>query len=315
VADRDPGWQRDRDRASARPRRTEPGETKDSERWSPELLAAAATIIIAVLVQYHQEYSFLPSGSAVGVAAAITVVAAAILNGLLHKLPRWAQFVITLVVTLLILISTGWVAQWRDTSPGRAALAESAAWSSLPLPSTPDGERITASVTKDGTGYGIDYGSYIEIHIDSTGPNLVTWYPAKPASRVYFAQVQARQTGGSTATACALVFAFKSAKNLFHLALRSDGLQLAYWDGTFPARAYEGPTPVSYAPDLNDWHTLSVLVSGSQVTAFVDDRQVFSDDIPGSLSGGLTFGTLDTGSGYDDDATCQFREWLFRARP
>ena len=213
----------------------------------------------------------------VGVAAAITVVAAAVLNGLLHNLPRWAQFVITLFTTLLIVIGVGVVAQWRNTSPGRNALTQAAGWSSLPVPSAPYGKRISAGVTKYGTGYGVDYGSYIEIHIDSTGSNLITWYPTKPVSADYYAQVEARQTGGSTATACALVLAFKNAKNLFHLALRSDGLQLAYWDGKIPARAYEGPTPVSYAANLDDWHTISVLVNGSQVTAFVDKRQIFSD--------------------------------------
>jgi hypothetical protein len=306
------GW--DRDRGPGWERRPEPHETKDSDRWSPELLAATATIITAVLVQYHQTFSFLPSGSMVGVAAAITVVAAVVLNGLLHSLPRWGQFVITLFATLLIMVGVGLVAQWRNTSPGRNAFNEAAGWPSLPLPSAPLGERISAGVTKYGTGYGVYYGDYIEIHIDSTGSNLITWYPTKSVSPNYYAQVEARQTGGSAATACALVFAFKSSKNLFHLALRADGLQLAYWDGAIPARAYEGPTPVSYATNLDNWHTIGVLVEGSQVTAFVDDRQVFSDYIPGSLSGGVTFGTLDIGSGYDDDATCQFRHWLLRAQ-
>ena len=75
-----------------------------------------ATIIIAVLVQYQRQFSFLPSGSMVGVAAAITVVAAAALNGLLHKWRKWTQFVITLVVTLLVVIGVGVVAYARETS-------------------------------------------------------------------------------------------------------------------------------------------------------------------------------------------------------
>jgi hypothetical protein len=273
-----------------------------------------ATIIIAVLVQYRQTFSFLPSGSMIGVAAAITVVAAAALNSLLHSLPRWTQFAITLFTTLLVVIGVGLVAQWRNTSPGRNALNQAVSWLSLRAPSAPYGEHISGGVTKYGTGYGIDYGTYIEIHIDSTGSNMITWYPTKPVSPDYYAQVEARQTGGSTATACALIFAFKDAQNLFQLALRSDGLQLAYWDGEIPARAYEGPTVVSYASNLDDWHTIGVLVNGSQVTAFVDNRQVFSDYIPRSVSGGLTFGTLDIGGGYYDDATCQFRDWMFRSQ-
>jgi hypothetical protein len=286
----------------------------ESERWSPELLAATVTIIVALVAQkYDQVVTFLPSGSIVGVAAAVTVVAAAVLNGMLHSLQRWVQFMITLVVTLMIVLGVGIAAQWRDTAPGRDAFNEAAGWSPVTLPSAPIGKSITAGTTKYGTGFGVDSGSYIEIHIDSTGSNLVTWYPTKSVAPDYYAQVEARQTGGSIATACTLVFAFKSASNLFQLALRSDGLQLAYWDGKIPARAYEGPTPVPYATNLNSWQKIAVLVTGSQVTGYVDDRQVFSDYVPGSLSGGLTFGTLDIGSGFYDDATCQFRNWAVRA--
>jgi len=296
-----------RSAAGALQRKPARNQSKVGERWSPELLAAMATIIITVLAQYQDMYSFLPTGTVIGITSAITVVAAALLNGLLHNLPRWSQFVITLVVTMVIVVGVGVAAQVKDTAPGRDARNQAAGWNLLQIPSSPQGKIISAGVTKYGTGYGVDNGSSIIIHIDSSQSNLVTWFPTKSTSSKYYAQVEARQTSGSTATACTLIFAYKGLNSLFQLALRSDGLQLAYWDGKIPARAYEGPTTVPYATNLNDWHTIGVLVSGSQVMAFVDDRQVFSDYIPQSLSGGVSFGTLDIGSGYTDDASCEFR--------
>ncbi|HLX59482.1 MAG TPA: hypothetical protein VKR83_20885 [Ktedonobacteraceae bacterium] len=214
---------------------------------------------------------------------------------------------ITLVVTMVVVVGVGVAAQVQDTAPGRDARHQAAGWNLLQIPSGPQGKSILAGNTEYGTGYGVDYGSSIIIHIDSSQSNLIAWFPTKSTSSKYYAQVEARQISGSTATACTLIFAYKSVNSLFQLALRSDGLQLAYWDGKIPARAYEGPTTVPYATNLNDWHTIGALVNGSQVMAFVDDRQVFSDYIPQSLSGGVSFGTLDIGSGYTDDASCEFR--------
>jgi hypothetical protein len=282
-------------------------QSQEGETWSPELLAATATIIITVLAQYQGIYSFLPTGTVVGITSAITVLAAAVLNRLLHNLSRWSQFVITLVITLVIVVVIGIVVYVMDTAPGRDARYRAADWNLLQIPSGPQGKSIPAGITKYGTGSGVDYGSSVLIHIDSSQSNLITWYPTKSTSSKYYAQVEARQISGSTATACTLVFAYKGINSLFQLALRTDGLQLAYWDGKIPARAYEGPTTVPYATNLNNWHSIGVLVSGSQVMAFVDDRLVFSDYIPQSLSGGVSFGTLDIGSGYTDDASCEFR--------
>jgi hypothetical protein len=56
------------------------GNAKKDEKWSPELLAAMATIIIALLAEWHQSFRYFPTGTAVGLAAAITVVIAACLD-------------------------------------------------------------------------------------------------------------------------------------------------------------------------------------------------------------------------------------------
>jgi hypothetical protein len=151
-------------------------------------------------------------------------------------------------------------------------------------------------------------------HIDSSQSNLIAWFPTKPTSSEYYAQVDVRQTSGSAATACVLVIAYNNENDLFQLALRTDGLQLAYWDGKIPARAYEGPTVVSAETTLDDWHTVAVLVNGLQLTAFVDDHQAFIDYISRLLVGGVSFATLDIGSGYTDDETCEFRNAEIRTQ-
>jgi len=282
-------------------------KAKEGQKWSPELLAAAATVIVAVLAQYQSTYTFLPSGTEVGIMAAITVVVAAFLSGLLYKLKAIHQFFITLVVTIAIVLGFGLGAYFKDTYPGRAAQRQAAAWTALKIPSWPYGKRISAGTTQYGTGYGVDYGQSISIHIDSSRSNLISWLPSKPTRSTYYAQVEARQTSGSAATACTLVFAYKGVDSLFQLALRTDGIQLAYWDGKIPARAYEGPITLPYATNLEAWHTIGVLVAQSQVTAFVDNRKAFTDFISSPLSGRVTFGTLDIGSGYTDDANCEFK--------
>lgn len=40
--------------------------------------------------------------------------------------------------------------------------------------------------------------------------------------------------------------------------------------------------------------------------------QVFSDYVSQSLTGGVDFGTKDIGSGYNDDATCEFKDMEIR---
>jgi hypothetical protein len=108
------------------------------------------------------------------------------------------------------------------------------------------------------------------------------------------------------------MFAYRNINSFFELSLRSDGLQFEYWDGKYPARAFEGPVKVAYASDLGDWNTIAVLVNNSQITAFVDDTQVFSDYVSQSLTGGIDFGTKDIGSDYTDDATCEFKDMEIR---
>lgn len=91
-------------------------------------------------------------------------------------------------------------------------------------------------------------------------------------------------------------------------------MQLAYWDGKLPARAYEGPISVPYAANLGDWHKIAVLVGNSEVTAFIDNMKVFTEHISRRLAGAVDFGTLDIGSGYTDDATCEFEDAEIRTQ-
>jgi hypothetical protein len=290
------------------------GSSGKQEKWSPELLAAAVTIILFLLAQGRSWFEFLPSATDVGIGAAVTVVAAAFLRPLLYRLSAAAQFFITLVTTIVILVGISFAAYWHQTSPGRSASSEAAGWSTVNVVAEPGGKRIHAAPGKYGTGYGWDQGRQVYIHMDSNGPNMISWLPSTSTTGAYYAQVQAKQLSGSDATACVLSFAWKNGNSFFHLALRSDGLQLAYWDGKIPARAYEGPVAVPYATNLAAWHTIAVLVQGSQVTAFVDNYQVFSDSISQSLTGGVTFGTMDIGTGYDDDATCEFQNAEIRTQ-
>jgi hypothetical protein len=301
----------------AEPRAPEDNTTnrngKDKQgKWSPELLAAAATVIVAALAEYQSSYVFLPTGADVGIAAAVTVLVAACLSGMLYKLRAISQFFITLVVTIALVLGIGIAGYLKDTYPGREAQHQAAAWTAIKMPSLPRGRRISAGATHYGTGYGVDRGQSISIHIDSSRSNLISWLPSKSTTSTYYAQVEARQTSGSAATACTLVFAYRGINSFFQLALRTDGLQLAYWDGKMPARAYEGPVSLPYATNLDAWHTIGVLVEDSQMSAFVDDRKVFSDFISKPLSGRVTFGTLDIGSGYTDDANCEFRNATIR---
>jgi hypothetical protein len=293
------------------------GESKpdkpEKEKWPPELLAAAATIIIALFARNRTSGSYLPSGSDVGIAAALTVVVATILRRWLYKLSRALQFFVTLAVTLAVVLGTGVAANLFDTAPGRDARRQAASWTSVVIPAELLGKRISAGVTKYGTGYGIDTGKYIDIHVDSTISNLISWIPTASAGPRYYAEIEARQLSGSAATACVLTFAYRSLDSFFQLALRTDALQLAYWDGKIPARAYDGPVNLPFAANLQNWHRIAVLVNESHLTAFVDDRRIFSEYIDRPLTGRVTFGTLDIGSGYTDDATCQFRNEKVRA--
>jgi hypothetical protein len=213
----------------------------EKEKWSPELLAATATIVIALLARNQISGSYLPTGSDVGIAAALTVVVAALLRRWLYKLSRPIQFFVTLLVTLAAVLGAGIVTNFYNTAPGRDARHEAAHWARVVIPAEPLGKQISAGITKYGTGYGVDAGKYIDIHVDSTVSNMISWVPTAPTGRTYYAEIEARQLSGSAATACVLTFAYKNLKSFFQLALRTDGLQLAYWDGKIPARAYDGP--------------------------------------------------------------------------
>lgn len=88
--------------------------------------------------------------------------------------------------------------------------------------------------------------------LSSTLSNVITWIPTLLVhSPSYYAQVQVKVSNGSSATACALLFGYTSSNAFYQLSLRADGLQLAYWSGAIPARAYEGPVRLPYA--LNPW--------------------------------------------------------------
>jgi hypothetical protein len=290
------------------------GSPGKQEKWSPELLAAAATIIIFLLVQGRSWFIFVPGPTEVAIGAAVTLVVAAIAKPLVYRQPTAARFSITLIVTVIILAGIGYAAYWHQTSPGRAAQGEAANWSAVNVVAKPTGKHIPAPKGKYGTGYGWYEGQQVYIHMDSNGPAMVSWLPSKPTTGTYYAQVQAKQLAASDATACVLSFAWKNARSSFQLALRPDGLQLAYWDGMIPARAFEGPVAVPYATSLTAWHTIGVLVQGPVVTAFVDDYQVFSDTITQSLTGGVTFGTTDIGTGRADHATCEFQNAEIRTQ-
>jgi hypothetical protein len=296
------------------------GRPKESNvgAWSPELLAAAATIVVALIAQTQTSFRYLPSASDVGLAAAATVIVAAVLQPVLRRRRTVVQFCVTLGTALLVLCAVSAGVYFHETSPGRSARAAALSWSAVPVPQhLPFDSVISAGVTKYGTGWGAEISptSY-KVHIDSTISNLVTWLPTSAAtSHTYYAQVSAKLLAGSTATACVLVFGYQNEDALFQLALRSDGLQLAYWDGSIPARAYEGPVSTPYASDMSAWNTIGAYVSGDTVTAYVDDRKVFEDFIGNEPTNGhLTFGTLDIGSGYSDDGTCLIRNPIFRSQ-
>jgi hypothetical protein len=285
------------------------GNAKKDEKWSPELLAATATIIIALLAERQQSIRFFPTGTAVGIAAALTVVIAALLDRWLHEMQAVAQFFITLVATLAVVLVVGFGLYWHETSPGRDARNAAADWTVVKVPSAPAGKRLHPG-TEDqyGDGYGYQQNGVTYIHLDSNESAIQPWLPSSTVTGTYYAQVTTKVSAGSAATACVLIFAYRNINSFFELSLRSDGLQFAYWDGKYPARAFEGPVSISYASNLGNWNTIAVLVHNSQVTAFVDDTQVFSDYVSQSLAGGIDFGTKDIGSGYTDDATCEFKD-------
>jgi hypothetical protein len=213
------------------------------------------------------------------------------------------------VTTLAVVLAVGYGAYWHETSPGRDARNAAAEWTAVKVPSAPAGKQLRTAI-KDQHGYGSGYqeNGTTYIHLVSTGSAVQPWLPSSKVTGTYYAQVTAKESSGSTATACVLMFAYKNINSFFELSLRDDGLQLAYYDGSIPARAFEGPVSVPYASNLGDWNTIAVLVHNSQVTAFVDDTEVFSDYVSQSLTGDVDFGTKDIGSGYNDDATCEFKD-------
>jgi len=282
-------------------------DDKDKDKWSPELLAASVTIIVTLLAEGQSRFRFLPNASEAGIAAALTVVTAAVLQRGIYRWKPFTQFAVTLIGTLAIIAGFAFGVYWHDTAPGRDAQQQAAAWSPVKVPTATQGKRLSAGVTKYGTGYGYQQGQQTFIHMDSSQSNLISWLPSAATSGTFYAQADVRELSGSDATACELSFAWKNTHSFFELSLRSDGLQLAYWDGALPARVFEGPVVVPYAANLGAWHTIAVLVEGSQVTAFVDNTRVFSDYVAQSLTGGVDFGTMDIGNGYTDDATCEFQ--------
>ena len=132
------------------------GNAKMEEKWSPELLGAAATIIIALLAEWQQSIQFFPTGTAVGLAAAITVVIAAILGRCLPKMGAVAQFFITLVATLLVVLIVGFGFYWHETSPGRDARDAAVSWTAVKVPSARAGTHPCAKAP-DQYGYGCGY--------------------------------------------------------------------------------------------------------------------------------------------------------------
>lgn len=73
-------------------------------------------------------------------------------------------------------------------------------------------------------------------------------------------------------------------------------MQLAYWDGKLPALSY-------YAVNLGNWNKTAVLTRNSEVTAFIDNTEVFTEHISRSLAGAVDVGTLNIGSGYTEIRT------------
>jgi hypothetical protein len=284
--------------------------------WSPELLAAAATLVIAAAAQSQTRVQFLPTAADVSLAGAVTVIVAALLQPLLRRTRPALQFVVALLVTILAFTAVSFGVYYQETAPGRQALSAAGRWRTVNVPQhLPLGSVVGAGTTRYGTGWGSEeYRGVFKVHVQSTLSNVIAWFPSDSVSAdTYYAQVQAKVLNGSIATACALLFAYRGSNAFYQLALRSDGLQLAYWDGSIPARAYEGPVALPYASDLSRWNTIAVRVERGTVTAYVDDRRVFSDYL-GRTSGGLDFGALDIGSGYTDSGTCEFRNVTFRAQ-
>ncbi len=116
---------------------------------------------------------------------------------------------------------------------------------------------FSAGTTAYGTGWASAAPNLISIHLDSSQSNLIAFYPSRDPGQHYYAQVSARAVaGGSIGTACALIFGYENRNRFYQLAMRFDGLQLARWEGHIPARAFAGPLSLSYGNDPAQWHVL-----------------------------------------------------------
>jgi hypothetical protein len=191
------------------------------------------------------------------------VVTAAIVQRAIYFWKPFTQFVVTLFCTALDhrRLRLRRVLARHRARPRRAA--RSGQLVAVKVPTEPQGKRFTADVTEYGAGYGYQEGQQTFIHMDRSQCNLISWFPSASTAGTYYAQVDVKQMSGSDATACELSFAWKNENSAFELSLRTDGVQLAYWDGNLPARVFEGPVTVPYATNLGDWHTIAVLVERS----------------------------------------------------
>jgi hypothetical protein len=285
-------------------------------QFTPEVAAAAITLVVAVLahVSGSGPRSLLPRTEDLTIVAAVTVLIAAVVGAVLRSKKVWTQFATCLIVTLGLLFGYAGVAHWLATRPGRDARAAAAHWLTIPVPNANRFGRFSAGRTTYGTGWVSVSPDLISIHLDSSQSNLIAFYPSRDPGQHYYAQVSARAvSGGSIGTACALIFGYENANRFYQLAMRFDGLQLARWEGHIPARAFAGPASLSYGNDPAQWHVLAVMRDGPNVTAYVDDRKLLTDNVGESFTGGVTFGTLDIGTGYTEDAQCDFKNWEIRS--
>jgi hypothetical protein len=242
------------------------------------------------------------------IAAAVTVLAAIISRPFQHRMRPLTGVVVLALLTLTVFAALAATIRIIDTAPGRTARDEFRRGSVVPLPKTERPGTYKNSDSLYGEGRATFDGSAIVVQTESERSAMYGWFLTDDPGSKYYAEVHARKvSGGDLSTACVLSFGYHRDNNWWYgLQLIGSRVVLGRHEFQPPGRRLDGPKMIY--PETTKGHRLAVLRDDRTITLFVDDRRVFRRTVPrrDNLDGGITFGTLDTGSQGKGSMACEF---------
>lgn len=252
-----------------------------------------------------------------------TPLAAFVVALLVIAVPLW-RYRIGIGLVIIVLIAAGTQVGYLiwTTRPGSDLAAKTRAWVPV-MHSGPQSGHAANHPNFNGEGSADWGGSHVVLRLQSrhVGTQQFLPYDTGPLSTDYSAQVLLRKTAGSLSGGCMLAFGYISTEDFYVFRVKqgdkSYGGQArvvhVFADGTQSVKLESRNLPYVNRFSLprtweNDQTKLSMLVVGQHYTFYVNDREVFSRDLPEVPNHFVTVAALDPGqpAGTGSDIVCDF---------